>query len=257
MTQDNSPRIGAASTPSGSPSLSSNGTGANTPAVAPVLSPIITDLSRDSSTSTTSNALEQPPLRLQTSMGRIPRQASVDALRPRTPSDLGPNGSSDSSDSRTNGSDSRTNSPRPSTLGLPSSRSLPRPGSMSSLPTRPYSMPRSSSGAPHQGRSVQLTMPRPLSVSTNLAEPISPVSSHGGRPSWQQTAGQRESYHATRSYTCSEFGQVQVAPTSPRSQHNSHRRQTSALSLSGTGNEVYEEPQQIDPMRERQVHGIV
>lgn len=135
-------------------------------------------------------------------------------------------------------------------------------------------MPRSPSGAPHQGRSVHLTMPRPLSVSSSLAEPLSPVSPGlasqlpiNQRGSWHSASynSHRESYQSARSFTYSEYGQVQFV-TSPGVMGSGQtlpapvtlgaRRQPSLNSL-GSPPPDTDGASAIDPVRERQVHGIV
>ncbi|WWD22399.1 hypothetical protein CI109_106890 [Kwoniella shandongensis] len=169
------------STSSGSsetPSLSTGG--ANTPGGAmpmsvpdgskPVLAPIVTQLSRDNSGSSEEMRAGQRPRHV----------SSVDRLRGDAHGPNQGNGSdrAPSPASTRPGSEmgteynSRANSPHASMSGFPSPGSLPRPSSSRPGYPRPSSMNSLSSSrylhvgpagrAPHQGRPIQLEMPRLL-----------------------------------------------------------------------------------------------
>lgn len=209
-----SQKYGSASTPSGSPSLSSSGTGANTPGGVPVTgvgSPL--NLYRDGSTISNGSGNGEG------SYGMLPRGSSGDQLSAPTSSD--PQGSE--FDSRTNSSDSRTNSPRPSSLSLGSS------GMRRSVPGMSR-YPQAVRGAPHTGRQVQITVPRPLST-TSGSTPDSPSQAAYGYPRGgsvnsappSQRGSSYQSYSGlpgSRQPSYGEFG----GPTSPVVHTSQHRR---------------------------------
>ena len=138
-------------------------TGQSTPAVKPILTPIDTRLHREGSVSSG----EQQQAR---------HKSSVDRLRNEAMTGSGPGSDRAPSPSSVSGSqtgDSRTTSPHPSMHGFPMPSTLPRPSFSSNLgPShRPLSMTSMGSsrylhppagGAPHQGRPIQLEMPKPL-----------------------------------------------------------------------------------------------
>ena len=153
MSHDASPPM-LPSTSFGSPPLSAQATGTNTPAKQPSLSPITSTVQRDDSSSSDGRVLHKGSTdRLRTQA--VERAPSITSMQFPTP---GP--------SEFDGS-SRANSPHPSSLGLSSRQpsafpAYPRPHSMTSMSSSRAALSGPYGGAPHQGRPVQLEMPRLL-----------------------------------------------------------------------------------------------
>lgn len=202
---DRSPRFGTNS--SGSPSLSSSGTGANTPAALGALS--------------SESGSDDRVLRPQGSQSQL----SAGDGRPATPSERSaPQGSS---------SDSRSTSPRASTVHLPSNRSY----NSLSLGGRLPQARAPSSGAPHS-RNMVLTMPRPLSEhSLNALSDPTPQLFYAAAP--RSTLGSHNSRRnsGTSSRIYGEFGYA-----GPRSPTSTHFRQPSASSQPWLGERVIDSP---------------
>lgn len=197
ISHDNSPPMLATNTPplntspmTSSPPLSATGTGgANTPK--PILAPISTgtNLHRDGS----SSSGEIAPARLS-------NKSSVDRLRSQAGGDRAPSPSSylgSGAPSEIGEGSTRPNSPHPSTYGYgpgPGSQSShsqnPRPylptgnrNSMGSISSR-YLHVGPAGGAPHQGRPINLSMPRPLAEGGDRSG-LDPAWD-GGRPAHQR-----------------------------------------------------------------------
>lgn len=167
-----------------SPPLSATGTGgANTPLMKPVLAPISTgaNLHRDDSSS--SGEMIPPRLSTKSSVDRLRSEALSFAGSDRapSPSSMQPPSSGPGSDTG-DGSSTRPSSPHTSFSGYPSgsgsqTASSPLQRNSQFLPTIPMGSGNRSSmgsissrylhvgpagGAPHQGRPINLSMPRPL-----------------------------------------------------------------------------------------------
>ena len=156
MSHDASPPM-LSSTSSPSPPLSAQATGNDMPARQPSLSPLNSAVQRDDSSSSVGRVLmaqhKSSSDRLQTQT--VERAPSISSVQIPTP------GMSDSDGS------SRANSPHPSSLGFSSRQSAaypayPRPYSMTSISSSRQALSGPYGGAPHQGRPVQLEMPRLL-----------------------------------------------------------------------------------------------
>jgi hypothetical protein len=256
FTPEQSPKFGGSLYPSGSASLSSSGTGANTPAPGATLGlgPRENSL-RDGASSSDSGSGTGEDRKLRTHGSQSQLSASGDLQRPVTPSER--------SAMQGSSSDSRTTSPRASTVYLPSSLSSLSHGVHGRLSV----VPRTPSvGVPHHRNSIVLSMPRPLSQHSLGGESGKQVV-YTPRSSMARSS-HRNSYQSARSYTefaarpYSEFGAAGAnsAPRSPTHASNPRRASGSFPIVDTSGGfagSPIESPDNDLPSSRRQGHGVV